>query len=213
MKQKNPEPSTRQSRRSPYLWPGIVFCLACMLAGGGYYLSMWWGGQLQQEYNTQKTALDKARRRQVTAREEVNIAGTYLARFQALRTRHLIGETDRLRWSDGLQKLAREYALNGMTLQFTAQQELSSDLKQQLNAREQIYSGFNLTMAFKGQHEEDLLTLMHKLDEDISPMYFTKRCELRADVTDGQRLAYSVEGNVDINCELHLMQAVPREHD
>ncbi len=213
MKQKNPEPSARRSRRSPYLWPGIVFCLACALAGGSSYLSMWWGDQLQQEYSTQKTALDKARRRQITAQDEVNIAGTYLERFQALRERHLIGEADRLRWSDGLQKLAREYALGGMALQFSAQQELSPDLKRQLNAREQIYSGFNLTIAFKGQHEEDLLMVMHKLDEGISPMYFNKRCELRADVAPGKRLIYSAEGNVDISCELHLMQAVPREHD
>jgi len=214
MKQKTPEPSSaRRSRRSPYLWPGLVFALACLLAGSSYYLSMWWGSQLEQEYDRQKTALDKARRRQVTAREEVDIAGSYLERFRDLQQRHLIGEADRLRWSDGLQALAKRYALGNMTLQFSGQQELPEDLKQALNASEQIYSSFDLTLAFKGQHEQDLLTVMQKLDEDISPMYFNKQCELSADVEAGKRLTYSAEGNVDIRCELYLMQAIPREHD
>lgn len=213
MKHKVPEPAVRRSRRSPYLWPGLVFILASVFAGGSYYLSMWWGSELEREYSRQKTALDKARRRQVTARDEVDIAGSYLQRFRELQQRHLIGEADRLRWSDGLQALAKSYALGDLTLQFSGQQELSVELKQALNAREQIYSSFDLTLAFKGQHEQDLLTVMQKLDAEISPMYFSKLCELSADVEGGKRLTYSAGGNVDIRCELHLMQAVPREHD
>jgi|GEM_PF-3490662 len=212
MKQKTPEAPVRRSPRSPYLWPGLVFTLACLLAGGGYYLSMWWGSQLKQEYNRQKTALDKARRRQITARQEVDIAGTYLDRFRELQQRHLIGEADRLRWSDGLQAIAKRHSLADLTLQFSGQKALSAEQKRAFNVRENIYSSFNLTLAFKGQHEQDLLTVIQSLDAEVSPMYFNKQCELRANITEGQRLTYREGGNIDIRCELQLMQAIPREH-
>lgn len=203
--------TSKSIRRSPFFWPGVGFFFAALIGGGSFYGAMLQTEQLKQEHLAQKSKLDHARRRYQAAIEEVEISRTYLDRFNALQSQQLVGPIDRLAWSDGLKEIGGSLLLQGLSLEFSARQELSRKMKQTFEAREPIFHSFGMKLTFRSQHEEDLLRLLSRLDEMISPLYFVRHCQLSSRFATDRRPAYSDQGNVDISCELQLLQVVPRE--
>ncbi|MCV6590735.1 MAG: hypothetical protein OIF57_17185 [Marinobacterium sp.] len=210
MKKRHGDGHTRR-RMAQWAWPVTLLTTALLMAGGSYYLSQWWGGQLDREHNMQKRALDRALGRHLNAVEEVEIARSHAARYHRLQAQGLIGELDRLVWSDGFRAIGEELALADISLQFSAREPLDRDLKRRFGAVEPIYSQFGMRLSFKAQHEGDLLTILRQLDQRITPMYFVEQCALQAQFPEDRRPAFSRQGNVETACQLQLLQVLPRE--
>jgi len=195
---------------SPYRRPLTMLMLSALIAAGGWYASMFWVDELDQAYNSQKASLDAARRKYRSAIEDVEIAATYLDRYNAFAAENLLGPANRLGWSDTLQTLGKEMALVDISLEVSQDEAMDAKLRSQFSATQNIYHSANLTMRFTAQHEGDLLRVLARVSEEVSPMYLLQDCTLTRVATD-ELPSYSTQGNVEVNCTLQLIQINPRE--
>lgn len=166
----------------------------------------------EQQVRQQKRQLDTSRQRYNGAKNNLQIKEQYLARYNSLRERQLIGPIDRLLWVDGLVELEKELALVDMSIHFSAQEKLSQKVKQQLNVKNPIYQRFGLSLEFSMQHEGDFLQLMAAINKHISPVYFIDQCEFGRIDENATIPVYKPEsGNFKVKCELLMIQTLPRE--
>ena len=208
-----PDRSLFKRLKSPYLFPGLALIMAVSMAGTAFYITDWWQQELEQEYRAKKRLLDQSKRRHDTAIEQVEIADSYLNRYNRYRTHRMIGGLDRLRWSDGMEQISTTLGLKNMRISFSGLQPLDQDIRTQLKVRESIYKSYDLELSFVAQHEGDLFSFFSQVDNLISPMYLVRNCELTQNKLDDGRPAYSDRGNVEVRCKLLLLLSEPRERD
>ncbi|MBY4676527.1 hypothetical protein [Marinobacterium arenosum] len=200
-------------RHQPLLLPGVCLLLAVLFLAGGYLLSGWVDEQVERQYQMQQRRLSSAQQRLKISQRQVDIADEYLARFNAYRSKQLLGETDRLQWSDRLINLGQRLELKNLEFDFSGRRALEKEQARHFDVDQKIYNAFELKLDFQLQHEGDLFNMLNMIDRYISPMAILDYCKLQSLLGDQPTVELRDEGNLKAYCKLQVLEALPRQRD
>ena len=189
-------------RPSDIDWPilrgaAITLAITVLIVGGMVAASSSFESSARAAFEKDQRRFVSASNRYLAVDEEERLTREYLPVYRALEDDGLIGEEQRLDWTESLAAVAEELELPSVRYQVQPQEPYQPPAEIPTGAFRVYASPMRLSVGLV--HEEDLFRLLHALEERASGSFNVEGCALRR--SDGTEPGPFTE-NISAECSL-----------
>ncbi len=180
--------------RSPLILLVATLLLGGALIAGGYYFQQ----RTFREYTQQQRRFQAMSHKYLAVDEEERLIRTYLPEFQDLESQGILGQEQRLGWTETVRKVSAELRLPSVRYEIEPQKPYRPAYPVPPGSFRVYGSRMRLLVGLL--HEDDLFRLFGGLRKQAEGLFTVSRCSLtRAGATIQANLK---QANLNADCEL-----------
>lgn len=190
--------------------PALILLVLLLVFGGLAFGLLNYQESLEQDNQVTEHQLRNLLKQVRFLRTQEQLFQVYGKKYQAYLNEGLVYQQDRVKWTDELLKIKAQLNLVPFNFQFDAEQELTTKSVAHLQLEKNIFYYTQLHLDMGLMSDLDLLTVLDKIRENITPLFLVKGCEMSAHSEAIQKPKFTPNHSLfDAKCTLILFQAKP----
>ncbi len=191
-----------------YLAPTLIVILVAALATIlMVYFSYRHHTDIQGGYDIEQAKYQEALEHYKEAKDDMRFLEHYRGRFEALETAGIFVAEQRVGWVDSLHAVIGAMKLSNVKYE-VGPQRVSSEVLTETDENIRINES-QLKIEMNLLHEQDMLTLLDRLERKVVGRFLVERCEMkRAEI---KFRFYPGRHNLNVNCDLKWLTLSPIE--
>lgn len=191
-------------------WPLILWVVSVSVLGGGNWLLHLQKEQLLEVEHQQKSQLNNLIRQVRFLRVQEQLFLKYGDKYQQLMQYGLVHQQNRVQWVDVLLDIQQSLMMQPFMIQFEPEQKLARDQLEGFEIQKDIFYYTRLNIRAGLHSDADLQRLIHRLSEEITPLFLVESCTLsKLPIRRGGAIFMVGKANLLLECAILLLEAKP----
>lgn len=191
-------------------WPLLFLVIAISVLGSGNWLLNLQKEQLLETERQQKSQLNNLIRQVKFLRVQEQLFLKYGDKYQQLMQYGLVHQQNRVQWVDVLLDIQQALMMQPFMIQFEPEQKLMRDQLKGFEINKDIFYYTRLNIQAGLHSDADLQRLIHRLSEEITPLFLVESCTLsKLPTRRGDAVFMVGKANLLLECAILLLEAKP----